>query len=231
MLSVQQKHRSLTPGTCSWAAWLWALLFLTHSKGSYHPGWPCGGLPKSLPCPCAHASVDFVLSAKWKHPFDRYQTRKQESFFLDQRTPLHIPMMRQKEMHRFLYDQEASCTVLQIKYSGTALLLLVLPDPGKMQQVEAALQPETLRRWGQRFLPRWVPLRCCRTSWGRSDQPQPQEPICWVCLTISLLTSPVVAPHLWASGFFQTLNQGHDTYCMGVWRDGWSHHLEYLDWY
>ncbi|CAO2587235.1 Serpin A11 [Lemmus lemmus] len=93
------------------------------------------------------------FKAKWKHPFDRYQTRKQESFSRDQRTALRIPMMRQKEMHRFLYDQEASCTVLQIEYSGTALLLLVLPDPGKMQQVEAALQPETLRRWSQRFLP------------------------------------------------------------------------------
>ncbi|XP_051006789.1 serpin A11 [Acomys russatus] len=104
------------------------------------------------------------FKAKWKHPFDRYQTRKQESFFLDQRTPLYIPMMRQKEMHRFLYDQEASCTILQIKYSGTALLLLVLPDPGKMQRVEAALQPETLRRWGQRFLPSLLDLHLPRFS-------------------------------------------------------------------
>ncbi|XP_008824799.2 serpin A11, partial [Nannospalax galili] len=97
------------------------------------------------------------FKAKWKHPFDRYQTRKQESFFVDQRTSLQVPMMQQREMHRFLYDQEASCMVLQIEYSGTALLLLVLPDPGKMRQVEATLQPEMLRRWGQRFLPRWVP--------------------------------------------------------------------------
>lgn len=104
------------------------------------------------------------FKAKWKHPFDRYQTRKQESFFLDWRTPLRIPMMRQKEMHRFLYDQEASCTVLQIEYSGTALLLLVLPDPGKMQRVEAALQPETLRRWGQRFLPSLLDLHLPRFS-------------------------------------------------------------------
>lgn len=96
----------------------------------------------------------FVPSAKWKHPFDRYQTRKQESFSRDQRMAFRIPMMRQKEMHRFLYDQEALCTVLQIEYSGTALLLLVLPDPGKMKQVEASLQPEMLRRWSQRFLPR-----------------------------------------------------------------------------
>ncbi|XP_038193426.1 serpin A11 isoform X1 [Arvicola amphibius] len=104
------------------------------------------------------------FKAKWKHPFDRYQTRKQESISREQRTALRIPMMRQKEMHRFLYDQEASCTVLQIEYSGTALLLLVLPDPGKMQQVEAALQPETLRRWSRRFLPSLLDLHLPRFS-------------------------------------------------------------------
>lgn len=95
-----------------------------------------------------------MSSAKWKHPFDHYQTRRQESFFMDDRTSLRVPMMQQRVMHRFLYDQEVSCTVLQIEYSGNALLLLVLPDPGKMRQVEATLQPETLRKWAQLFLPR-----------------------------------------------------------------------------
>lgn len=98
--------------------------------------------------------MGLVSSAKWKHPFDRYQTRKQESFSVDDRTSLRVPMMQQREMHRFLYDQEVACTVLQIEYRGNALLLLVLPDPGRMRQVEAALQPETLRKWGQLFLPR-----------------------------------------------------------------------------
>lgn len=73
---------------------------------------------------------------------------------MDERTTLRIPMMHQKEMHRFLYDQEMACTVLQIEYSGNARALLVLPDSGKMQQVEASLQPETLRKWSQLFLPR-----------------------------------------------------------------------------
>lgn len=82
--------------------------------------------------------------------------------------------MRQREMHRFLYDQQVACTVLQIEYSGTALLLLALPDPGKMRQAEAALRPETLRRWGQRVQPRWVPsspalgLAHCRPPGPRS---------------------------------------------------------------
>ncbi|XP_069345433.1 serpin A11 [Eulemur rufifrons] len=104
------------------------------------------------------------FKAKWKHPFHRYQTQKQESFFADDRTTLQVPMMHQKEMHRFYYDQEVACTVLQIEYSGNALALLILPDPGKMRQVEAALQPETLRKWGQLFLPSLLDLHLPRFS-------------------------------------------------------------------
>ncbi|XP_002723164.1 serpin A11 [Oryctolagus cuniculus] len=104
------------------------------------------------------------FKAKWKHPFDRYQTRKKESFFVDERTSVRVPMMHQKEMHRFLYDPELACTVLQIEYSGNALLLLVLPDPGKMEQVEAALRPETLSRWSRLFLPSLLDLHLPRFS-------------------------------------------------------------------
>ncbi|XP_014687636.3 serpin A11 [Equus asinus] len=109
--------------------------------------------------------VNYVfLKAKWKHPFNRYQTQKQESFSVDERTSLRIPMMHQKEMHRFLYDQDVACTVLQIEYSGNAQALLILPDPGKMEQVEVALQPETLRKWGQLLLPSLLDLHLPRFS-------------------------------------------------------------------
>ncbi|XP_017402516.1 serpin A11 [Cebus imitator] len=104
------------------------------------------------------------FKAKWKHPFSRYQIQKHESFFVDERTSLQVSMMHQKEMHRFLYDQELACTVLQIEYSGNALALLVLPDPGKMKQVEAALQPEILRKWGQLSLPSLLDLHLPRFS-------------------------------------------------------------------
>ncbi|XP_007942711.1 serpin A11 [Orycteropus afer afer] len=109
--------------------------------------------------------LNFIFfKAKWKHPFHRYQTQKQESFFVDERTSLRVPMMHQKEMHRFLYDEELACTVLQIEYSGNALALLILPDPGKMEQVEAALQPETLRKWDQLLLPSLLDLHLPRFS-------------------------------------------------------------------
>ncbi|MXQ97037.1 hypothetical protein E5288_WYG015047 [Bos mutus] len=104
------------------------------------------------------------FKAKWKHPFNRYQTQKQESFFVDGRTSLRIPMMHQKEMHRFLYDQEVACTVLQLEYSGNAQALLILPDPGKMAQVEAALQPETLKKWDKLLLPSLLDLHLPKFS-------------------------------------------------------------------
>ncbi|XP_036281698.1 serpin A11 isoform X2 [Pipistrellus kuhlii] len=102
------------------------------------------------------------FKAKWKHPFHRYQPQKQESFSANERPPLRVPMMQQKEMHRFLYDPERACTVLQVEHSGNALALLVLPDPGRMQQVEAALQPETLRTWSQLLLPSLLDLHLPR---------------------------------------------------------------------
>lgn len=123
-----------------------------------------GGLPQ-FSCDTLVVLLNYIFfKAKWKHPFDRYQTRRQEGFFADGRAPLRIPMMQQREMHRFLYDEEVACTVLQIEYSGHALLLLVLPDPGKMRQVEAALQPETLRKWGQPFPPSLLDLHLPRFS-------------------------------------------------------------------
>ncbi|XP_006839611.1 PREDICTED: serpin A11 [Chrysochloris asiatica] len=109
--------------------------------------------------------LNFIFfKAKWKHPFTRYHTQKQESFFADQRTSLRVPMMHQKEMHRFLYDQELACTVLQIEYSGNAQALLLLPDPGKMKQVEMALQPEILRKWDPLLLPSLLDLHLPRFS-------------------------------------------------------------------
>lgn len=104
------------------------------------------------------------FKAKWKHPFHHYQTQKQASFFVDERTSLRVPMMHQKEMHRFFYDQDMACTILQIEYSGNALALLILPDPGKMEQVEATLQPETLRKWGQLLLPSLLDLHLPKFS-------------------------------------------------------------------
>ncbi|OBS77275.1 hypothetical protein A6R68_16273, partial [Neotoma lepida] len=51
---------------------------------------------------------------------------------------------------------DLSCTVVELKYKGNASALFILPDGGKMQQVEASLQPETLRKWKDSLRPRKI---------------------------------------------------------------------------
>ncbi|PNI97468.1 SERPINA3 isoform 7, partial [Pan troglodytes] len=38
-------------------------------------------------------------------------------------------------------------TVVELKYTGNASALFILPDQDKMEEVEAMLLPETLKRW------------------------------------------------------------------------------------
>ena len=46
--------------------------------------------------------------------------------------------------------------MVELKYTGNASALFILPDEGRMQQVEASLHPETLRKWRDSLRPRYV---------------------------------------------------------------------------
>jgi len=66
-----------------------------------------------------------------------------------------VPMMKLEDLTTpYVQDEELNCTVVELKYTGNASALFILPDQGKMQQVEASLQPETLRRWKDSLRPR-----------------------------------------------------------------------------
>ena len=70
-------------------------------------------------------------------------------------------MMKIEELTTpYFRDEELSCTVVELKYTGNASALFILPDQGRMQQVEASLQPETLRKWRDSLNSRCV----CRTQ-------------------------------------------------------------------
>ncbi|WP_277213942.1 serpin family protein, partial [Isoptericola croceus] len=84
---------------------------------------------------------------KWKVPFDPLDTFKSE-FYAGKRRPVIVPMMSMEDLTTpYFRDEELFCTVVELKYTGNASALLILPDQGRMQQVEASLQPETLREW------------------------------------------------------------------------------------
>ncbi|XP_019599902.2 serpin A9 [Rhinolophus sinicus] len=96
------------------------------------------------------------FKAKWEKPFNPLYTSKQYPFLVDKRTTVKVPMMHQIEQFAFGVDSKLNCSVLQMNYSGDTVAFFVLPDKGKMRQLEQALSSRTLRKWSHSLKKRWI---------------------------------------------------------------------------
>ncbi|XP_007473705.1 serpin A11-like [Monodelphis domestica] len=107
--------------------------------------------------------VNYVFfKAKWKPAFKHSWIQKHLSSSVDE--VIKLSMMHQKAQHRFLYDKELACIVLQMGYIENVLILLILPDEGKMRQVEDSLKPETLKKWNKLLFPSLLNLHLPKFS-------------------------------------------------------------------
>ncbi|KAM6202679.1 alpha-1-antitrypsin-like [Rhynchocyon petersi] len=91
--------------------------------------------------------VNYILfKGSWKKQFEVNNTQEKE-FHVDSRTTVKVPMMRQVgsfDLHR---HEDLSSWVLLMDYEGNATTIFILPDPGKMQQLEDGLTKELLSTW------------------------------------------------------------------------------------
>ena len=91
-------------------------------------------------------------------PFHPQFTRE-SNFYLDSERTVKVPMMHHEfQTTPYFWDEELSCTVVELKYTGNTSSVFILPDQGRMQQVEASLQPETLRKQRDSLRPTACPL-------------------------------------------------------------------------
>ncbi|XP_069887523.1 serine protease inhibitor A3N-like [Dipodomys merriami] len=99
--------------------------------------------------------VNYIfLKAKWETPFDPRDTFESK-FYLSKTRSVQVPMMTAEDLTvPYFRDKELSCTVVELKYTGNASALFILPDQGKMQKVEAKLLPETLGKWKKNLKPK-----------------------------------------------------------------------------
>ncbi|XP_050007368.1 serine protease inhibitor A3N-like [Alexandromys fortis] len=89
----------------------------------------------------------FYFKGQWEMPFPLGDTLK-SMFHLNNTKSVEVPVMNIEELITpYFRDEELSCTLVELKYRGNASALFILPDEGRMQQVEANLKPETLRKW------------------------------------------------------------------------------------
>ncbi|XP_045671728.1 serpin A12 [Ursus americanus] len=101
--------------------------------------------------------------ARWQHEFDPKAT-KEEDFILDGNKRVKVPMMFRGGMYDAGYDNQLSCTILEMPYQGTIAATFILPDEGKMKTVEEALKMDTLDRWKKLITRRVVDVSLPRFS-------------------------------------------------------------------
>ncbi|KAB1277123.1 Kallistatin [Camelus dromedarius] len=92
--------------------------------------------------------VNYIyFKALWEKPFARLMATPQD-FYVDEATTVKVPMMLQDARHHwYLHDRYLPCSVLRLDYQGKATALFILPNRGKMKQVEQVLTPQMLTRW------------------------------------------------------------------------------------
>uniref|UniRef100_A0A452J5N6 Serpin domain-containing protein n=1 Tax=Gopherus agassizii TaxID=38772 RepID=A0A452J5N6_9SAUR len=102
--------------------------------------------------------VNYVyFKAYWENPFSDLLTHEAD-FFVDGKTSVKVNMMTRDGFYNTHYDKELSCQLVEIPYNGNATALFILPDEGKMKQVEDALLKETVSKWVKSLKQRRIEL-------------------------------------------------------------------------
>ncbi|NWU44216.1 A1AT protein, partial [Hylia prasina] len=93
------------------------------------------------------------FKAYWENPFNIKGTHK-DYFHVNAKTSVEVEMMIRDGFYKAYLDRKMSCQVVQIPYKGDVAALFILPNKGKMKQLEHALTKNTVSKW-ERSLRRW----------------------------------------------------------------------------
>ncbi|XP_054828186.1 alpha-1-antiproteinase F-like [Eublepharis macularius] len=102
---------------------------------------------KGLDPEMAMVLVNYVfMKGYWEKPFNHELTRK-KAFSINNETTVQVDMMYRDGYYLTYHDDELDCDVVQIPYQGNASALFILPQKGKLHQVEQALGREVFLKW------------------------------------------------------------------------------------
>ncbi|KAM6965082.1 alpha-1-antitrypsin homolog [Aplochiton taeniatus] len=91
--------------------------------------------------------INYVLfRGKWEKPFEAALTTKAE-FQVDESTSVQVDMMKRTGRYDFYQDQDNHTTVIMLPYKGNTSMMIVLPDKGKMAEVEGYINKGYLKHW------------------------------------------------------------------------------------
>ncbi|XP_068960367.1 serpin A12-like [Petaurus breviceps papuanus] len=88
------------------------------------------------------------FQGEWEKKFNPKDT-KEEDFFLINGKSVKVPMMYRGGKYKTAYDEQLSCTILELPFKGNVTGLFILPDKGQLQKVEEGLHENKLTQWRQ----------------------------------------------------------------------------------
>uniref|UniRef100_A0A672J008 Alpha-1-antitrypsin homolog n=1 Tax=Salarias fasciatus TaxID=181472 RepID=A0A672J008_SALFA len=94
---------------------------------------------------------------QWQHPFEANLTSK-EDFHVDESTTVQVDMMKRTGRYDIYGDNQNHTTVVRLPYKGNSSMIIVLPDEGKMKEVEDGFTMERFQHWTQSFFKNNVDL-------------------------------------------------------------------------
>uniref|UniRef100_A0A672J151 Alpha-1-antitrypsin homolog n=1 Tax=Salarias fasciatus TaxID=181472 RepID=A0A672J151_SALFA len=80
---------------------------------------------------------------QWEHPFEAKLTSK-EDFHVDESTTVQVDMMKRTGRYDIYEDNDNHTTVVRLPYKGNTSMIIVLPDEGKMKEVEDGFTMEVV---------------------------------------------------------------------------------------
>ncbi|XP_077124585.1 alpha-1-antitrypsin-like [Ranitomeya variabilis] len=93
----------------------------------------------------------------WEHAFNVDHTRE-EDFHVDENTVVKVQMMSRKGEYLTGYIPEAGCTLVEVPYKGNTSAIFGLPEMGKMNDPNKALQNMSLEAYNKAMKPREIIL-------------------------------------------------------------------------
>ncbi|XP_061603038.1 alpha-1-antitrypsin homolog [Cololabis saira] len=91
--------------------------------------------------------INYVyFKGRWMNPFDTRQSYKRD-FNLNDISKVKVPMMHEKGHYRTYLDTSMQATVIILPYEGTTSMMVVLPDEGKMKEVEHKINNTYVKHW------------------------------------------------------------------------------------
>ncbi|XP_051265237.1 alpha-1-antitrypsin homolog [Dicentrarchus labrax] len=113
---------------------------------------------KDLDPEMAMVLINYVyFRGQWEKPFDGNLTNKAD-FRVDDTTTVQVNMMRRTGHFDFYQDVVNHTTVIMLPYKGQTSMMIVLPDEGRMAEVEGYINKDYLRHWQNSVLRSFMAL-------------------------------------------------------------------------